>query len=183
MHRICGFLSFSFLDDRIPVASAGIGHSRAQVVISDPAEKCSNRFNLFSYYLAWWHRQVLHLMEDVLMQTRTICGSLTVLLLLMALMLTPPAMAAVSFGGGIGGTTCNDVKRSITREWFEMKNFFRPGEKSMKRPRSRDYYCVSPGYVRDAIEARSMAIGLKCYTVQGQKFCCDSSLRECAAIQ
>ena len=115
------------------------------------------------------------------MQAKTIGGSLAVLLLLMALTLAPRALA-VDYGVGIGGASCTDVQRRITRDWFELKHFFRPDVKSAKRPRSREYYCVSPRYTVDAIPARSMSLSLKCYTVQGQKFCCDSRLQQCAGL-
>ena len=115
------------------------------------------------------------------MQTRTMGGFFAVMAMLMALTLAPPALA-VDYGVGVGGVSCTDVQRAIKRDWFEVRRFFRPDEKAPKRPSSRDYYCVSPAYTRDAVPAPQMSFSLKCFSVQGQKFCCDSRLQECAGL-
>ena len=92
-----------------------------------------------------------------------------------------PAIGA-GFEAG-GGGNCREVQRQITSDWFQMKGFFRPDNQSLKRPGSRDFYCVAPGYVRDAIQQPSRTASLKCYSLQGQKFCCDSGLRACAGLE
>ncbi|MDA1075699.1 MAG: hypothetical protein O3A63_13200 [Proteobacteria bacterium] len=85
-------------------------------------------------------------------------------------------------GGGVGGLSCDDVKRQITRDWFEMKKFFRPDETDMKRPKSREFYCVSPGYTHSAMPKVTASMSLSCFTVQGSKFCCNKSLETCAGL-
>ena len=115
------------------------------------------------------------------MHTKKVAGSSTAVALVMALTLSPPAIGA-GFEAG-GGVNCREVQRQITRDWFQMKGFFRPDNQSLKRPGSRDFYCVSPGYVRDAFQQPSRTASLKCYSLQGQKFCCDSGLRACAGLE
>lgn len=111
---------------------------------------------------------------------RSIRACLTILLLLTA---GPTALAAgVEIGGGVGGLECDGVKRQITRDWFELKRFFRPDETDGKRPKSRDLYCVSPGYTRSAMPKAATSMSLTCYSVQGSNFCCDKSLQSCAGM-
>ena len=75
------------------------------------------------------------------MHTRKMAGSSTPVALVMALTLSAPAIGA-GFEAGVGGN-CSEVQRQITRDWFQMKGFFRPDNQSLKRPGSRDFYCVS----------------------------------------
>ena len=116
------------------------------------------------------------------MQPSKACGSLMVLVLMVVLTNAPAVLAAAGIGLDIGGAgSCNEVKSQIKRDWFDLKPFFRSGEKSMQRPKSRDFFCVSPAYTRDAIEKHS-ATSLRCYSMRGQQFCCDQQLQACAGL-
>jgi len=99
----------------------------------------------------------------------------------MTLSQTPIAHGA-SFEAGVGRADCSEVKRQISRDWFNLKNFFRPDSENLRRPKSRDFFCVSPEYTRDAYPQRSVSLALKCYVIQGQHFCCDSRLQACAGL-
>ena len=81
------------------------------------------------------------------MRTRILCGSSTTLALVMVLTLPLPALGS-AVEAGVGGN-CNAVRQQITRDWFELKRFFRPDDRSLKRPKSSDFFCVSPSYVRE----------------------------------
>ena len=115
------------------------------------------------------------------MQTRKVTGSSTAVALVMALTLSPSAIGA-GIEVGVGGGNCSDVQRQITRDWFQLKGFFRPDNQNLKRPKSRDFYCVAPSYVHDAFQQPSRTASLKCYSLQSQKFCCDSGLSACAGL-
>ena len=115
------------------------------------------------------------------MQTSTACGCLTVLLLIMVLTLSSATLGA-GFEAGMGGGSCSEVKRQIIRDWIQLKSFFRDGDQNLKRPKSRDFFCVSPSYARNAMQKSAVSFGLKCYTVQGQSFCCDSRLEAGAGL-
>jgi hypothetical protein len=93
-----------------------------------------------------------------------------------------PTAHGAGFDANIGGGNCMDVKRQITRDWMQLKSFFRADSQNMKRPKSKDFFCVSPSYVRNAVKNNSVSHVLNCYTLQGQGFCCDSALNECAGL-
>ncbi len=122
----------------------------------------------------------MRITRNVTMQTRSMCGSLTMLLLILTLAQTPTALGA-GLEAGLGGGSCTDVKQQIRRDWFSVKKFFQPNS-DLKRPRSRDFFCISPAYAREAFPQRSGSISLKCYVIQGQHFCCDSRLQACAGL-
>ncbi len=122
----------------------------------------------------------MRITRNVTTQTSLTCGSLTVLLLILTLAQTPTALSA-GLEAGVGGN-CSDVKQQIRRDWFSVKKFFQPNSENLKRPRSRDFFCISPAYAREAFPQRSGSISLKCYVIQGQHFCCDSRLQACAGL-
>jgi len=93
-----------------------------------------------------------------------------------------PAVLEAQVEAGIGGMNCSEVKRQITRNWLQLESFFRDGDKGLKRPKSKDFFCVSPYYTRNTMQKSSVSRELKCYTVQGQNFCCDSKLQACAGM-
>lgn len=94
---------------------------------------------------------------------------------------SPPGGGGFTWGVGVG-SKCTDVVDKIRRNWFDVRGVLAPKSKTM-RPRSRDFYCVSPYYTQDAYpKVVSMATGLKCFDLNGQPFCCDDQLRECAAM-
>ena len=70
----------------------------------------------------------------------------------------------------------------IRRNWMDVKTVIAPKSRAM-RPRSRDFYCVSPYYTQEAHPKMvSMMTGLKCFDLNGQGFCCDDQLRQCATM-
>ena len=92
-----------------------------------------------------------------------------------------PGGGGFTWGVGVG-STCSDVVSKIRRNWMDVRGVIAPKSKSM-RPRSRDFYCVSPYYTQDAQpKVVSMLSGLKCYDLNGQGFCCDDRLQECATM-
>ena len=93
------------------------------------------------------------------------------------------AQSGVSIGRGMG--TCDQVIRQIRTDWFELKRFMSAGDRSMARPRDRDFYCVDPGYTLQigSREERPMSMSLRCYSLEESRFCCDKQLRSCAALQ
>ena len=85
-----------------------------------------------------------------------------------------------TWGVGFGGN-CNAVVEKIRRNWLDVRPVLAPKSKAM-RPRSRDFFCVSPDYIREAMpKVVPMTTGLKCFDVQGQAFCCDNRYQQCAA--
>ena len=119
--------------------------------------------------------------RNMAMRMSTVCGCLTMLLLIMILTLSS-AVRGAGFEAGFGGGSCSEVKRQITRNWIQLKSFFRDDDQNLKRPKSRDFFCVSPSYTRNAMQKSAVSFDLKCYTVQGQSFCCDSRLKACAGL-
>ena len=92
-----------------------------------------------------------------------------------------PAGGGFTWGVGVGGN-CSDVVDLIRRNWMDVKPVISPKSKAM-RPRSREFYCVSPYYTQDAHpKVVSMLSGLKCFDLNGLGFCCDADLRQCAAM-
>ena len=88
-------------------------------------------------------------------------------------------------GGGMGGD-CGEVGREIARNWFHAKRFLTE-ERSLKRPRSSQFQCVSPGYLRNAMPRTVPgAADLKCFQVDGQGgktgVCCDARMAACATL-
>ncbi len=92
-----------------------------------------------------------------------------------------PGGGGFTWGVGVGGN-CRDVVDKIRRNWMDVKGVIAPESKAM-RPRSRDFYCVSPYYTQEAHpKPVSMLSGLKCYDLGGKGFCCDSRLQQCATM-
>lgn len=77
------------------------------------------------------------------MQMSTVGAGFMIGLLIMVLTLSPAVLEA-GVEAGLGGTNCSDVKRQITRNWLQLESFFRDGDKGLKRPKSKDFFCVSP---------------------------------------
>ena len=92
-----------------------------------------------------------------------------------------PGGGGFTWGVGVG-TTCSDVVDKMRRNWMDVKPVIAPKSKAM-RPRSRDFYCVSPYYTQEAHpKVVSMMTGLRCFDLNGQGFCCDDQLRQCATM-
>ena len=116
--------------------------------------------------------------------SKLICNALLAMLVVGLSVLSVPVAQAGSLSGGIGvgGADCSDVKRQIRRDWMQLREFFRPGQKDLRRPRSREVVCISPYYTRDAMPVAQKSFDLTCYNVQGTKFCCDKRLEACAMM-
>jgi hypothetical protein len=101
------------------------------------------------------------------------------------LLMVPVSSYSANIGGnvGFGETDCSSVKRKLTSQWSDLRQFFRPQQKDLKRPRSREFFCVSPQYTRDSLPTRRFSASLKCYDVQGTRFCCDANLSACAGMK
>ena len=92
-----------------------------------------------------------------------------------------PGGGGFTWGVGVGAN-CNQVVEKMRRNWMDVRPVIAPKSKQM-RPRSRDFYCVSPAYIQDAIpRVVPMTSGLQCFDVQGKGFCCDRSHRQCATM-
>ena len=87
------------------------------------------------------------------------------------------------FTWGVGvGANCNDVVDKIRRNWIDVRPVIAPDSNAM-RPRSRDFYCVSPAYIDQALpKVVPLTTGLKCFEVQGKGFCCDQRYQQCATM-
>jgi len=93
---------------------------------------------------------------------------------------SPSGNGGFTWGVGTGGGTCRSVVETMRRNWMDVRGVVDPESKSM-RPRSRDFYCVSPQYALDALpKAVGGFSGLKCFDLQGKGFCCDARLQQCA---
>lgn len=92
-----------------------------------------------------------------------------------------PGGGGFTWGVGVGAD-CNRVVEKIRRNWMDVRGVIAPKSKQM-RPRSRDFYCVSPAYIENAIpRVVPLTSGLRCFDVQGKGFCCDSHHRQCATM-
>lgn len=92
-----------------------------------------------------------------------------------------PGGGGFTWGVGVGAN-CNDAVAKIRRNWMDVRGVIAPDSKLM-RPRPRDFYCVSPAYVRDALpKVVPMSTGLRCFDIQGRGFCCDRQVQQCAAM-
>lgn len=94
---------------------------------------------------------------------------------------TSPGGGGFTWGVGIGGN-CRDVVDKIKRNWMDVRSVIAPKSKTM-RPRSRDFYCVSPYYAQSAMPKPVASLsGLKCFDLEGKSFCCDARLEQCATM-
>jgi len=102
--------------------------------------------------------------------------------LLIAILASASAFAAVDFGLDRGSGDCSKVSREIINDWFSMKTIMSPNAKSLRRPSERDFQCISPNYVRDLVQRSSMGqTKLTCFTSESVgAICCDKQLRSCA---
>ena len=123
---------------------------------------------------------------------KSVCATVSVLAAVLALSVASSAAGAVAVGNqpggggftwGVGiGANCQQVVEKIRRNWMDVRPVLAPDSRAM-RPRSRDFFCVSPDYIREAMpKVVPMTTGLKCFAVQGQAFCCDNQHQQCAAM-
>ncbi len=95
------------------------------------------------------------------------------------------AQAQVSVQGG--GNSCLPVISSITRDWISVKQVMAPLKAKIRRPKTEDFFCVSPYHTRDAMP-RNVTAGseLRCYSDPGNEglgMCCDANLTACAQLR
>ncbi|MFP6796166.1 MAG: hypothetical protein VB933_03750 [Pseudomonadales bacterium] len=90
--------------------------------------------------------------------------------------------AEVTFG--VGGTAhCEDVARTMSRNWFDVKHIFSEGVGS-KRPRPKDFQCISPQYVYNLLPRSlpTLSNKLLCFKEREIAACCDPQMRACATL-
>ena len=92
------------------------------------------------------------------------------------------ASAEVTFGVG-SGANCEDVARNISRNWFDVKHIFSEGVGS-KRPRPKDFQCVSPQYMYNLLPRSlpTLSNKLVCFKEREIAACCDPQMRACATL-
>ena len=104
-------------------------------------------------------------------------------LIVVLVMMTLPAQAAVEAGVGSSGS-CFRVVSDIQRNWFEVKRVMVPLGEEYDRPKDDDFFCRVP--TRDSTPARTgTSSALECFKdmrMQGLGYCCDSGLTECAQL-
>lgn len=107
------------------------------------------------------------------------------LFIILSLLATLSNAQAANIGGNMGfgnSVDCASVKRDIIRQWADLREFFRPEQRDLKRPRSREFFCVAAQYARSAMPSGRFSAQLQCYSSQGTKFCCDQRESACAGI-
>ena len=93
-----------------------------------------------------------------------------------------PSGGGFTWGAGIGGGNCTDVIAKMRSNWLDVRRVVAPKTTSM-RPRTRDFYCVSPAYIEHAMQkVVPMTTGLKCFEIQDKGFCCDTRYQQCATM-
>lgn len=93
-----------------------------------------------------------------------------------------PSGSGVTWGAGIGVGSCGDVISKMRSNWFDVRAIVSPKNKVM-RPSSRDFYCVSPGYIEHSMpKVVPLTTGLRCFQLQDRGFCCDLQYRQCATM-
>lgn len=92
------------------------------------------------------------------------------------------ALAEVTFGVG-NSANCEDVARDISRNWFDVKHIFSEGVGS-KRPRPKDFQCISPQYMYNLLPRPIPALSnkLTCFKEREIAACCDPQMRACATL-
>lgn len=107
---------------------------------------------------------------------------LTSTLLLLALALPSPAMAALSGGVGLGGgDNCRSISQYISDNWYDLRSYM-SSDFGAKKPRSRDFRCLSPDVVEGLISKLVPGHSgmLQCFgRGSDPKICCDRNLQAC----
>lgn len=85
----------------------------------------------------------------------------------------------IGLRGGVSG--CVLTVHKVRDNWFDLKHRMAPDGKGLK-PAVREFACVSPMIARESAEISVPAtMGLRCFSYyDGQVFCCNESLSECA---
>jgi len=102
---------------------------------------------------------------------------------MLSLALAAGAQVSVSGGGGQG---CTEAVLEVTRHWFELSRYMIPANVKIERPGTQDFFCISPYYLKDSIERRTVTSArVRCFSnPQGgpHGVCCDEELAGCAQI-
>ena len=108
------------------------------------------------------------------------------LLLIASVNFTPALSAEVTMQGG-RGESCSPLVSTITRRWMDVKQVMLPMTAKLRRPKREDFFCVSPYYLRNALERRvGIDTDLRCYSNpanNGLGMCCDQALQTCAQLR
>ena len=100
-----------------------------------------------------------------------------------ALIFSSQLMAEVSLSSG----GCQSVTSKISRDWSGVKPVMLPGKAKMNRVKDENFNCVSPYYIRNAMQRNvTHGIALKCYADpegHGLGLCCDEQLSTCAQLR
>jgi hypothetical protein len=108
-----------------------------------------------------------------------------VLALVASASFSPDLRAAVSVQGGPG--SCSVLVSLVTRRWMDVRRVMLPSSAKLRRPKQEDFYCVSPYYLRNALERRGVADReVRCFSDpsnSGLGICCDAGLRSCAQLR
>lgn len=105
-------------------------------------------------------------------------------LLIMAAFLATASPLTVAMNAGVSiGSRCSLAIEQIREDWFTLKDRMVPPDVRITRPGARDLYCVSPSYVRNAVQ-RPITSQMTCFTFEGsdEMFCCTAGFTECAAL-
>jgi hypothetical protein len=106
---------------------------------------------------------------------------------ILSMSISSPLDAAVSVSSGAGAGQCSQVVREIKRNWIEVQQAMLPMRAKLKRPTEDSFYCISPRYVRGAMERHvGQSLDLKCFTSMednGLGMCCDTQLTACARLR
>ena len=98
----------------------------------------------------------------------------TYILFLSGVIFVSGLSAEVAVGTGDG---CDSTIRNITQHWIDVKQTMLPHRAKLTRAKREHFYCVSPQYLRDAMEKRvNPGSRLRCFSdTSGSGFglCCD----------
>ncbi len=108
-----------------------------------------------------------------------------IILLSMAAFLPSTVTAELSIRGG-RGSDCTVAAGRVSRRWIDVKDVMLPATVKIKRPNQEDFVCVSPYYIRNAMERRtSIGVEVRCFADpdgRGLGICCDKQLGGCARL-
>jgi hypothetical protein len=96
-----------------------------------------------------------------------------------------PGSSALAADFGVSrGSACEEVSDLIRDNWFHLKAMMLPEGVNIARPRTKDLFCVSPYYTRDAMQRPVGARNLSCYKIDMDSplFCCDQGKSQCAQV-
>ena len=121
---------------------------------------------------------------ELLMSGMRRIKAINYILLSLSMSISPGLNAEVSIGTGDG---CASTIGRITQHWIDVKPTMLPHKAKLTRAKREYFYCVSPQYLRNAMEKRvNPGSQLRCFSDSsgsGLGLCCDESLSECARLR